>query len=147
MTEPLVASVDGGCSGRRCACAAVVMRNGRVVAEASHNLPSAGGYVLGAEVAAVALAARLIGSDSEAASVIVETDNPIVPRLIQQGYRPPQAQRIPPQPLALAVAFARRRGVTFSWLPRNSTPGLRRAHRLASRRLWAGRRRAAPRWG
>ena len=138
--EALVASVDAACSGRRCACAAVLTRNGRVVAEASHSLPSAGGYVLGAEIAAVALAAELAERTGDTGAITIETDNPLVPRVIAQGYRPPQAQRIPPWPLAIASAFAQRPGVTFSAVPRNSTPGLRRAHRLASGRLWAFRR-------
>ena len=141
MVDELVASVDGACSGRRCAGAAVLMRNGRIVAEASQSLPLAGGYVLGAEIAAVALAAQFAGHSGDMVAITIETDNPMVSRVIAQGYRPPQVQRVPSRPLAIASAFAQRRGVTFNWLPRNATPGLLRAHRLASRRLWAFRRR------
>lgn len=143
MADRLVVSVDGACSGRRCACAAILMRNGRAVAEASQSVLSAGGYVLAAEIAAVALAARLARQKGDTVAITIETDNPIVPRVIAQGYRPPQAQRIPSRPLKIASAFAHRCGVTFNWLPRNATPGLRRAHRLASRRLWAFRRSPA----
>ena len=143
MMEALVISVDGACSGRRCACAAVLMRNGRVIAESSRSLPEAGGYILAAEIAGVALAARLVEWCDENVTVIIETDNPDVPRVIEQGYRPLQAHRIPPHPLDMAVEFARKYRVAFSLLPRNTTSGLRRAHRLASHRLWARRRRLA----
>ena len=141
VVDRLVVSVDGACSGRRCACAAILMCNGRIVAEASQSVPLAGGYVLGAEIAAVALAAQLADHGGDTVAITIETDNPMVPRVIAQGYRPPQSKRIPSRPLAIASAFAQRRGVTFNWLPRNATPGLLRAHRLASRRLWAFRRR------
>ena len=136
----LVISVDGACSGRRCACAAVLMQDGCVLAEASRNLPQAGGYVLGAEIAGVSLAARLVEPGDEV-SIIVETDNPDVPRVIERGYRPRQAARLPAGALAEAIAFAHHYSVAFRSLPRNSTPGLRRAHRLASHALWARRRR------
>ena len=136
----LVISVDGACSGRRCACSAVLMQDGRVLAEGSRNLPQAGGYVLGAEIAGVSLAARLVQPGDGSGSIIVETDNPDVPRVIEQGYRPRQAARLPADALAEAIAFAHRYSVAFRSLPRNSTPGLRRAHRLASRHLWVRRR-------
>jgi len=140
--EAIVISVDGACSGRRCACAAVITQNGRVIAEGSRNLPEAGGYVLGAEVAGVSLAAHLLGA-VDYALLIVETDNPDVPRVIERGYRPRQAARLPARPLAEAIDFAQRHQVAFRLVPRNSTPGLRRAHRLANRHLWAGRKQLA----
>jgi hypothetical protein len=59
--------------------------------------------------------------------------------VIEQGYRPKQAERIPAALLTSVIDFARTHLVTFEQLPRNSTPGLRRAHRLASRRLWQRR--------
>jgi hypothetical protein len=138
--EALVISVDGACSGRRCACAAVAMQNSRVIAEGSRNLPEADGYVLAAEIAGLSLAARLLRSCDDGATIIVETDNPDVPRVIAHGHRPRQGYRLPAGVIAEAMAFAQRHRVTFHLLPRNSTPGLRRAHRLASRHLWAGRR-------
>jgi hypothetical protein len=141
--QVLVISVDGACSGRRCACGAVAMQNGRVIAEGSRNVPEAGGYVLAAEIAGVALAARLLRSGDACATIVVETDNQDVSRVIERGFRPRQAARLPARVLAEAVAFARRYQPTFKLLPRSSTPGLRRADRLASRHLWAGRRRFA----
>ncbi len=138
--DKVVISVDGACSGRRCACAARVTRNGRVVAESSRSLPEVDGYVLAAEIAAVALAVGLVADEDAAAMFVVETDNPDVPRVIEQGYRPKQAERIPAGLLASVIDFARTHIVAFERLPRNSTPGLRRAHRLASRRLWQRRR-------
>jgi hypothetical protein len=143
MTDKVVISVDGACSGSRCACAARVTRNGRVIAAGSRSLPEIEGYVLAAEIAAVALAVGLAADEDAAAKFVVETDNPDVPRVIEQGYRPKQAERIPAGLLASVVEFTRTRAVAFERLPRNSTPGLRRAHRLASRQLWQGRRIAA----
>jgi hypothetical protein len=143
--ETIVISVDGACSGRRCACAAIAMQDGRLVAEDSRNLPEAGGYVLAVEIAGVSLAARLLPPSDDAVTIIVETDNPDVPRVIERGYRPRQACRIPAKVLGEAIAFAQRHQVIFKLLPRNSTPGLRRAHRVASRQLWVRRRRAARR--
>lgn len=140
VTNKVVISVDGACSGRRCACAARMTRNGRIVAEISRSLPEVDGYVLAAEIAAVALAAGLVGDEDAAATFIIETDNPDVPRVIEQGYRPTQAERIPAGVLASATEFARTHSVAFERLPRNSTAGLRRAHRLASRWLWPRRR-------
>jgi hypothetical protein len=95
MTDKVVISVDGACSGSRCACAARVTRNGRVVAEGSRSLPEIEGHVLAAEIAAVALAAGLAADEDAAAKFVVETDNPDVPRVIEQSYRPKQAERIP----------------------------------------------------
>jgi hypothetical protein len=140
MTEKVVISVDGACSGKRCTCAACVTRNGRVVAESSRRLPEVDGYVLAAEIAAVALAARLAAREDAAAMFVIETDNPDVPRVIEGAYRPKQAERIPADLLASARDFARSRAIAFERLPRNSTSGLRRAHRLASRRLRQKRR-------
>jgi len=140
--KAIVISVDGACSGRRCACAAVAMRNGCLVAKGSRNLPEAGGYVLAAEIAAVALAGRLLRpDDATAAPIIVETDNPDVLRVIETLYRPRQANRLPAGILAEAITFARQHQVTLKLLPRNSTRGLQLAHRLASRHLWAHRER------
>ncbi|MFZ5791149.1 MAG: hypothetical protein ACOY3L_10660 [Pseudomonadota bacterium] len=143
--DAVVISIDGACSGRRCACAAVLIRDGRVVAERSRSLPEIDGYVLAAEIAAVALAARLFEGHGEAVAVVIETDNPDVPRVIERGYRPRQAGRIPAGLLAAAVEFARANQPRFERLARNSTAGLRRAHRLASRRLWHGGRQRLPR--
>jgi hypothetical protein len=143
MTDKVVISVDGACSGSRCACAARVTRNGRVVAEGSRSLPEIEGYVLAAELAALALAVGLATDEDAAATFVVETDNPDVPRVIEQGYRPKQAERIPAGLLAPVIEFTRTRAVVFERLPRNSTPGLRRAHRLASRQLWQSRHRGS----
>lgn len=142
--DAVVISIDGACSGRRCACAAVLIRDGRVVAERSRSLPEIDGYVLAAEIAAVALAARLFERDGESLTIVVETDNPDVPRVIERGYRPRQAGRIPADLLAAAVEFARANQPRFERLARNSTAGLRRAHRLASRRLRRSGRRSVP---
>jgi hypothetical protein len=136
MTDKFVISVDGACSGRRCACAARVTRNGHVIAEGSRSLPEVEGYVLAAEIAAVALGVGLVADESAAAVFVIETDNPDVPRVIEEGYRPKQAERIPARLLASVIDFTRTHAVAFERLPRNSTPGLRRAHRLASRQLW-----------
>jgi len=138
-----VISIDGACSGKRCACAAVLVRDGRVVAERSCSLPEIDGYALAAEIAAVALAAQLVEGDGRAMAAVIETDNPDVPRVIEQGYRPKQAGRIPAGLLAAAVEFARAHQVRFERLARNSTVGLRHAHRLASRRLWSRRAHVA----
>jgi len=141
--ETIVISVDGACSGSRCACAAVAMQNGRIIGEGSRNLPEAGGYVLAAELAGVALAAHLLRPTDDKAAIIVETDHPDVPRLIEDGYQPRQRYRLPREVVAEATMFAQRHRVTLKLLPRNSTPGLRRAHRLASRHLWSRRWRFA----
>jgi hypothetical protein len=120
-----------------CDCAT---RNGRVIGGGDRSLPEVDGYILAAEIAAVALGVELVADEDAAAMFVVETDNPDVPRVIEQGYRPKQAERIPAALLASVIDFARTQCVAFQHLPRNSTPGLRRAHRLASRRLWQGRR-------
>ena len=137
----VVISTDGAVSGRRAACAAVIAIDGRVIEEKSHSLHGLQGYALAAEVAAVALAARLarwvLG---EGEDVILEVDNPNVPGVIDGSYRPPGFNRIPTEALAAARAFRDRYRVSFRVLRRNSTPGLRRADRLASERLWAHRR-------
>jgi hypothetical protein len=138
----VVISIDGACSGRRCACAAVLVRNGRVIAERSRSLPEVDGYVLAAEIAAVAVAAQLVEGEGQAAAAMIETDNPDVPRVIEQGYRPKQAKRIPESLLAAAVELVQVRRLRFQRLARNSTVGLRHAHRLASLRLWRSRRHA-----
>jgi hypothetical protein len=83
--ERLVISVDGACSGRRCAGAAIVMQNGRVVAEGSRNLPAAGRYVLAEDIAGVAFARRLLRPGSDTAANIVETENTDVPRVSELG--------------------------------------------------------------
>jgi hypothetical protein len=141
ITGRTVLSVDGACSGRKAACAAVASRDGEIVAQVSRFVPHAEGYALAAEIAAVGLAALLLDTlgDEE---VVVEVDNPDVPRVIREGYRPKQFARIPPGVLAAAADFDRVAGPTYRVLPRNSTPGLRRADRLARARLW---RRRQPR--
>jgi ribonuclease HI len=141
-TSAVVISIDGACSGKRCACAAVLVRDGRVVAERSRRLPEVDGYALAAEIAAVALAAQLVEGNGQARTAVIETDNPDVPRVVEQGYRPKQAGRIPAGLLATAIEFARAHQLRFERLARNSTVGLRHAHRLASRRLWSRRARA-----
>jgi hypothetical protein len=138
VTDKVIISVDGACSGRRCVCAACATRNGRVIAEVNRSLPDVDGYILAAEIAAVALGVELVAHED--AMFVVETDNPDVPRVIEQGYRPKQAERIPAALLASVIDFVRAHSVAFQQLRRNSTPGLRRAHRLASRRLWQRRR-------
>jgi hypothetical protein len=88
--------------------------------------------------------AQFYAADEDAAAkFVVETDNPDVPRVIEQGFRPKQAERIPAGLLAPVIEFTRTRAVVFQRLPRNSTPGLRRAHRLASRQLWQSRHRGS----
>ena len=130
--EELVISTDGAVSGRRAACAAVIAINGRVIEEQTRSLRGLQGYALAAEVAAVGLAARLAGRVLEEGEVVtLEVDNPSVPRVIDGTYRPPQLSRIPTDALAAARAFCDRYQVTFRVLRRNSTPGLRRADRLA----------------
>ena len=134
-----VLSVDGACSGKRAVCAAVVESNGEVVAEGSRHLPQVDGYVLAAEIAGVALAGELLGEEGGAHDVTVETDNPDVPRVVEGRYRPKQYSRIPPALLEAARELCRNHRVTFMLLPRNSTPGLRRADRLAGKHLWRKR--------
>ena len=142
MNNGIVISTDGACSGRRAACAAVLTIDGRVVEKKSRTVPHVQGYALAAEIAGVALAAALIeravATDSP---VTVEVDNPLVPRVLRGDYRPPGFRRIPRHVRESAEALCWRKSIRFSVLRRNSTPGLRRAHRLASVRLW-GKRRA-----
>lgn len=139
-------STDGAASGRRAASAAVITVNRRVIKEKARLLRNVHGYVLAAEIAAVALAARLVGPVlGEGEAVILETDNPYVPRVLEASYRPPGFDRIPAETLSAARAFCERYKVTFRVLPRNSTPGLKRADRLAGQRLWARRRARRPR--
>ena len=147
MNDGIIVSVDGACSGKRAACAAVLCIGGRVVAEKSRTVPGAEGYVLAAEIAGVALAAALIErADTGDKPVIIEIDNPVVPRVLRGDYRPPGFRRIPKQLLEQAEALCWHPHLQFQVLRRNSTPGLRRAHRLASARLWAKRRaRRGPR--
>ena len=141
MTEKLVVSTDGAVSGRKAACAAVVTDNGRVIDEEARKLRGLHGYVLAAEIAAVALAARLVGRMlDEGQAVTLEVDNPYVPRVLNGSYRPAGLNRIPAEALAAARTFCDQYEVTFRVLRRNSTTGLRRADRLAGRRLWAHRR-------
>ncbi len=139
--EQVLISTDGAVSGRRAACAAVIAMNGRVLAEESRTLLGLQGYALAAEVAGVALAARLADHVLEGnEAVALEVDNPSVPGVIDGSYRPPGLYRIPPDVLKTARDFCGRRRITFRVLPRNSTPGLRRADRMASQRLWRHRR-------
>ena len=141
MNDDIIVSVDGGCSGKRAACAAVLSVGGRVVARKSRTVPGAEGYVLAAEIAGVALAAALIErTDTGDKPVIIEVDNPMVPRLLRGDYRPPGFRRIPHHLLEQAEALCWHPLVQFRVFRRNSTPGLRRAHRLASARLWGKRR-------
>ena len=137
-----VLSVDGACSGKRAVCAAVLQSNGKVVAEGSRHLPQVTGYVLAAEIAGVALGGELLGEEGGAQDVTIETDNPDVPRVVEGRYRPKQYSRIPPALLEAARELCRNHRVTFMLLPRNSTPGLRKADRLAGKHLWQKRRRA-----
>lgn len=146
VVEKLVISTDGAVSGRRAACAAVIAINGRVIEEGSRSLRGLHGYALAAEIVAVALAARLAGRVLvEGEVVTLEVDNPYVPRVVDGSYRPPRLNWIPSDALAAVRAFCGRYRVTFRVLRRNSTPGLRRADRLAGRRLWAYRRARRPR--
>lgn len=147
MTEELVVSTDGAVSGHRAACAAVVTLNGRVIREKASSLRGPDGYVLAAEIAAVALAGRLVGPIlTEGEAVTLEVDNPYLPRVLEGSYRPPGFDRIPSKALLAARAFCERYRVTVRVLPRNSTPGLRQADHLAGQRLWARRhvRRPGP---
>ncbi len=52
ITGRTVLSVDGACSGRKAACAAVASRDGEIVAQVSRFVPHAEGYALAAEIAA-----------------------------------------------------------------------------------------------
>ena len=138
--EAVVISTDGAVSGRRAACAAVVSVDGRVVAESSRRLFRVHGYVLAAEVMGVALGIRLaepILSDREA--VVLEVDNPSIPGVIDSSYRPPGLRRIPTGALEAVREFCCKHPASFHVLRRNATPGLRRADRLASKRLWGYR--------
>ena len=137
-----VLSVDGACSGKRAVCAAILQSNGKVVAEGSRHLPQVTGYVLAAEIAGVALGGELLGEEGGAQDVTIETDNPDVPRVVEGRYRPKQYSRIPPALLEAAREVCRTHRVTFTLLPRNSTPGLRKADRLAGKHLWQKRRKA-----
>lgn len=144
--EKVVISTDGAVSGKRAACAAVIALNSRVIEEKARALSGLHGYVLAAEVAAVALASQLAKPVlGEGETVILEVDNPYVPRVIDGSYRPPGFNHISAVALAEARAFRDRYRVTFRVLRRNSTPGLRRADRLAGKHLWAHRRARRPR--
>jgi len=143
MSHRWVISVDGACSGRRAACAAVLWIDGKPIAQVSRRLPEVDGYVLAAEIGGVALAAELLAQverGNHPSAITVETDNPDVPRVIQDGYRPVQFRRIPGHLLGKAMAFCEAHDVTFSVKRRNSTAGLRQADRLAGRSLWSRRR-------
>lgn len=141
MSDDIVVSVDGACSGKRATCAAVLCVGERVVAEKCWTMPAAGGYALAAEIAGVVLAATLIERvDAGERPIIIEVDNPVVPRVLRGDYRPPGFRRIPRQLLEKAEALCWHPHIQFQVLRRNSTPGLRRAHRLASTRLWTERR-------
>ncbi len=59
VAKRVVISTDGATSGRRAACAAVIASNGQVLARDSRALGGLKGYTLAAEIAGVALAARL----------------------------------------------------------------------------------------
>ena len=140
MNNDIVISVDGGCSGNRSACAAVLAVGDRIVAEKSRTVPHAQGYALAAEIAGVALAAALIEHvAADDRPVIVQVDNPLVLRVLRGDYRPPGFRRIPHYLLEQAEALCWHPLVQFRVFRRNSTPGLRRAHRLASARLWGKR--------
>jgi hypothetical protein len=65
--DKVVISVDGACSGRRCVCAACATRNGRVIGESSRSLPEVDGYILAAEIAAVALGLELVAGEDAVA--------------------------------------------------------------------------------
>ena len=138
MTDAILLSVDGACSGRKAACAAVLTIGDKVVAERSQSVSDVQGYALAAEIAAVGLCAGLL-EDLHDGPVVVETDNPDVPRVLRDGYRPKQFARIPLKVLETAFAFDRSMNPAYRVLPRNSTPGLRRADRLAGERLWRKR--------
>lgn len=138
MSEPIILSVDGSCSGRKAACAAVLSLGGKIVAKRSRLVQDVEGYALAAEIAGLGLAADLLG-DLEEGPIIVEVDNPDIPRILREGYRPRQFMRIPPKVLDVAFAFDRSVNPSYRVLPRNSTPGLRRADGLARERLWRKR--------
>jgi len=129
-------SVDASCSGRRASCAAVLTTNSRIVAEWSRSLPEVGGYVLAAEIGAIALAAELIAEHAKSAPVIVEIDNPMALRVLLEGLKLPQNHRIPTVLRKRAADLLHSGRVTVRMLPRNSSPGLRRADRVARKRLW-----------
>jgi hypothetical protein len=65
VTDKVVISVDGACSGRRCVCAACATRNGRVIGEGNRSLPEVDGYILAAEIAALALGVELVADGPE----------------------------------------------------------------------------------
>ncbi len=134
-----VISVDGACSGKRAACAAVLALDGKVVAERSRSLPQVDGYVLAAEIAGVALAGELLDDQGGPRDVTIEVDNPDVPRVIEGGYQPKQFARIPTALLEAAMSFCGSHSVNFMLLPRNSTPNMRRADELAGQQLWRKR--------
>ena len=113
--------------------------DGKIVAEGSRYLPELDDYVLAAEIAGVALAGGLIDREKSPQQVIIETDNPDVARVVEGHYRPKQVSRIPPGILDAARRLCTAHRVTFKLLPRNSTPGLRKANKLASDRLWKRR--------
>lgn len=136
MPEVCVISVDGACSGKRAACAAVLSVDGKFVAHTSRSLPEVDGYVLAAEIAGVALVRELVINDDAQLDLTIEVDNPDVPRVIQNGYQPKQFSRIPSTLLHAAIDFCNSHAVSFAVLPRNSTAGLRKADRLAGKRLW-----------
>lgn len=143
MNNVILISVDGGCSGKRAACAAVLSVSRRIVAEKSRTVPAARGYALAAEIAGVALAVELIERiRAEEMPVVIEVDNPLVPRVLRGDYRPPGLHLIPRRVLEQARSLCWHPHLQIRVLPRNSTAGLRHAHRLASRRLWAKRRSA-----
>ena len=96
---------------------------------------------MAAEIAGVALCSRLLGEQDEG-PIVVEVDNPDVPRILREGYRPKQFARIPPEVLEAAISFDRSIRPSYRVLPRNSTPGLRRADRLAGKCLWRKREAA-----
>lgn len=135
-----VLSIDGACSGARATCAAVLSIDGKVVAEASRQLPEVDGYVLAAEIAGVVLAGELLAEWKTIQELTIETDNPNVAQVIEGCYRPPQMARIPAALIEAARELCRNYQVTFTLLPRNSTAGLRRADKLASDHLWRKRR-------
>jgi hypothetical protein len=138
----IVVSSDGAVSGQRAACAAVVTIGGRVLAQGSRSIAHGQGYTLGAEIAGVALGARLAEALLvEDQPVIFEVDNPSVPAVIAGRYQPPGFRRIPAAALAAARDFCIRYPVTMHVRPRKSTPGLALADQLGGQRLW-GRRRA-----
>jgi hypothetical protein len=139
MARAYTLSVDGSCTGRWAACAAVPSIDEEIVDEISRALPQVDGYVLASEIAGVALASELVGEEAAPGELTVEVDNPDVPRVIEDGYRPKQFSRIPGAVSEAAISFRRMHDVCFRVQPRHSTAGLRRAHRLASTRLW-GRR-------